>query len=74
MEEWKTLQVTIWARAKLEEEIEELKNDWAVGSFSDESIEKSGQLNAQAIGTLQGLFIALDLLTKDEEEEMEGET
>lgn len=55
--------------ANLEKEIEDIKNGWAVGEFSDESIEKGGQLNAEAIGTIRGLLIAIELLTKEEEDE-----
>jgi len=62
----------MYAKALLEDEIEGIKNQWAVGEFSHESIEKAVQLNAEANGRLLGLFYALDLLDDlhtDEEDE-----
>lgn len=69
MAEWKARKPTIWVKHSLEQEIEEIKNDWVIGAFSDESIEKSGQLNSEAMGRVRALLLAIDLMTQDEEEE-----
>ncbi|MDH5426191.1 MAG: hypothetical protein OEY29_14475 [Gammaproteobacteria bacterium] len=58
-----------WFKANLEEEVEEIKNQWATGVFTSESIEETNSLNAEALGRIRGLFYAHDLLTKDEEVE-----
>lgn len=71
MAEWRARQPTRWVRASLKDEIENIKNDWVSGSFSDESIEKAGQLNVEAMGRVRGLLFALDFLTVEEEEDEE---
>ena len=75
MKEWQSQRQTKYLKALLEEEIEEIKNEWAVGGFSHESVEKTAQLSAEGIGRIIGLFYALDLLDRedfaDEEEEIE---
>lgn len=67
--EWSTLRETKYARARIEGEIEELKNQWAIGQFTTESVDETSQLNSEALGRIRGLFYALDFLTKDEEDE-----
>lgn len=69
LNEWRTTRQSKWFKASLEEEVEELKNQWAMGQFTSESIEEGSTLNSEALGRIRGLFYAHDLLTKDEEEE-----
>lgn len=60
----------------IEDEIESIKNDWATGAFTAESVEGTVQLNNEAIGRIHGLFFALEYLVEDfmaeEEDEDEG--
>jgi len=66
MKEWKSRKQTKWVRASLEEEIEEIKNEWACGDFSRQSAEETAQKSAEAIGRIVGLSFALDFLVQTE--------
>lgn len=68
---WRGTREVTWVRAAIEEEVEEIKNEWAIGVFSVEGVDATSQLNAEALGRIRGLFFALELLTRDEEEEDE---
>ena len=69
MRAWKNLSQTRWAKQNLRNEIEDLKNRWAIGGFTDDTVDRTAQINAESIGIVKGLFIALDVLTEDEEED-----
>jgi hypothetical protein len=56
----------------LAEKIEEIKDNWANGLYTGESTEETAQLNAEAVGKIQGIGEAIVLL--EEMTEVDDET
>lgn len=74
MKGWKAQKETKWVRASLEQEIEDIKNQWASGGMSYETTDETAQKSAEGIGMIMGLTYAIEFLTKvDHEEEEEDE-
>jgi len=59
-------------QAQLAEKIEEIKDNWANGLYTGNGAEETAQLNAEAIGEIQGIGEAIVLL--EEMTEVEDET
>ena len=69
LEAWKTHRATRFLRATLENEIDELQQNWILGTYSSSSTDETAQLNADAMGTVKGLLLAIDFLTPEEADE-----
>ena len=70
IQEWQSLRPSKYFTAKIEDEIEHIKNQWAAGEYVvEDNIDESNRLNNDARGRLLGLFYAHSLLTELDEDD-----
>jgi len=60
-------------RASLEQEVEDIKNDWASGGMSYPTTDETAQKSAEGIGRVLGLMYAIEYLTKTDNDEQKEE-
>ena len=58
--EWKLQPVTVEFFKAIENRVEGIKDDWANGHFTVESVEGTKQLNAKALGNVEILLALLE--------------
>lgn len=70
---WRHAECTIYFRALLEEEREEIKEDIVRGLYTGDSTDKTAQLLAKAIGQAEQLEDVMDVIERSGEDETEEE-
>ena len=59
-DEWLQHPVTIEFRKAMQTRLDELKNDWANGGYTTETVDGTAQLNARSLGKAQMLSDLLE--------------
>ena len=73
---WLNQRVGKFHKAQLVEKIEDLKDNWANGDYTGDSVEETVQKNSEAIGKAQAyadVILTLEEMTEDEQSSEDDE-